>query len=163
MRTNQRTFALPAITMLLLASLMARNSAAQTTAYAILYSFEGPPGDGATPLGGVILGKDGVLYGATNAGGTGVSGTIFQLAPPTTTGTSWTETLLHNFTGPDGASPNASLAFGTGGTLYGATPAGGSAGQGAVFDLTPPSETGGAWTEAVLYSFSGYYGQNENP
>jgi uncharacterized repeat protein (TIGR03803 family) len=51
-----------------------------------LYSFcppVGPPNfcpDGSVPLGGVVRGVDGNLYGTTNAGGTTNSGTLFQLA-----------------------------------------------------------------------------------
>ena len=43
----------------------------------------GPPNfcpDGSVPLGGVIRGPNGNLYGITNAGGTTNSGTLFQLA-----------------------------------------------------------------------------------
>ncbi len=62
--------------------------------------------------------------------------------------------------------------MGKSGALYGTTSAGGSAasasacpasyyvfgGCGIVFELTPPSTPGGAWTESVLHSFSGQDG-----
>jgi hypothetical protein len=39
--------------------------------------------------------------------------------------------------------------------LYGTTFDSGSQGEGTVFSLTPPSSTGGAWTETVLYEITG--------
>ncbi len=64
--------------------------------------------------------------------------------PPGATGGPWTETVLYSFTGgSDGASPEANLAFGAGGGLYGVAATGGSAptyqGNGTVFELTPSS------------------------
>lgn len=63
-----------------------------------------------------------------------------------------TETLLHNFASSDGAEPAASLIMDSEGNFYGTTTAGGSAGNGTVFEL---SQSGGNWTEQVLYSFTG--------
>jgi uncharacterized repeat protein (TIGR03803 family) len=71
-----------------------------------------------------------------------------------TPGSPWTQTVLYSFQGsPDGANPVASLTKGTGGVFYGTTSAGGATGNGTVFELTPPTKAGGAWTETVLYSF----------
>ena len=39
--------------------------------------------------------------------------------------------------------------------LYGTTYGGGTSGLGTVFELLPPSSSGGAWTEKALYSFTG--------
>jgi len=74
-------------------------------------------------------------------------GTVFELAP---TGTSWNETVLYNFSQEVGAYPGASLTRGSGGVLYGTTNLGGPDGGGTVFQLTPPSVAGGAWTETIL-------------
>ena len=79
---------------------------AQAPAYETLYNFQGTP-DGANPHGGVVIGGGGKLYGTTSSGGTSAGGTIFALVPGATI--SWEETVLHNFTGPDGASPYASM------------------------------------------------------
>jgi hypothetical protein len=159
----------------LLAIIVAHSAAAQAPAYAVLYSFQGPP-DGAQPVGGVILGKDGALYGATSGGGAnlcynGISqpscGTVFQLTAGS--GASWKETIIHNFAGGDGAEPNASLVFSGSGSLYGTTPTGGNGsayGDGTIFELTPPAVAGGKWKETVLYNFTGGGGhsaQNEGP
>ena len=67
----------------------------------VLYSFQGVP-DGAVPAGGVVFDKAGNLYGATEDGGSsscdgpGQCGTVYQLAPPTQKGGSWTETLIYD-------------------------------------------------------------------
>jgi len=50
------------------------------------------------------------------------------------------------------------MVIGGGGALFGTTDYGGTAGYGTVYELTPPSAPGGAWTSAVLYSFTGRNG-----
>ena len=45
--------------------------------------------------------------------------------------------------------------MGNGGVLYGTTVGGGASGYGTVFSMTPPAAPGGAWTENVLYNFTG--------
>ena len=44
------------------------------------------------------------------------------------------------------------------GNLYGATLVGGVNDLGAVYQLSPPATEGGAWTETVIFSFSGLDG-----
>jgi len=46
-------------------------------------------------------------------------------------------TVLHTFTGTDGAYPYAGLVADTAGNLYGTTSAGGTLGYGVVFKLAP--------------------------
>jgi uncharacterized repeat protein (TIGR03803 family) len=72
------------------------------------------------------------------------------MVSPTASG--WTETVLHSFSGSDGAYPWADVTLDAAGNVYGATIAGGAYGQGAVFELYASH---GSWTEAVLYSFRG--------
>lgn len=123
---------------------------------------------GSRPFGvaSIVLGKDGVIYGTTDAGGEFNLGAIFSLSPPTVPGGPWVESLLYSFKGPpDAASPNLGLVMAENGTLYGTTYYGGDAscndggglgvGCGAVYSLTPSSSQGGAWTETVLHAFSG--------
>ena len=64
-----------------------------------------------------------------------------------------TEKVLYSFddNGKDGYGPKAGLIFDSAGNLYGATYQGGANAVGAVFELTPQS--GGGWTETLLYSF----------
>jgi uncharacterized repeat protein (TIGR03803 family) len=120
----------------------------------ILHTFNGGS-DGSAPAGGPIFDRSGALYGATDAGGVSNLGVVFKLTPPATAGGVWTETVLYNFAGIDGANPHDSLVFDTSGALYGTTSGGGDYGLGTVFELTPPAAQGGAWTESVLHSFAG--------
>lgn len=39
----------------------------------------------------------------------------------------------------------------------------GATGCGTVFELTPPATPGGAWTETILYSFTGQNGGGSTP
>jgi uncharacterized repeat protein (TIGR03803 family) len=132
--------------------------AAQSPRYETLYSFKGNP-DGADPKGALLIGKSGELFGTTFAGGTSVLGTVFVLTPAT--GQPWKETILHNFTGSDGQYPQSALTFGSNGEFYGVTVGGGPGGSGAIFELAPPTTSGGAWTQTVLYGFS-YNGNGQN-
>ena len=121
-----------------------------------LYTFAGGS-DGARPASRVIFGPDGTLYGTTSQGGSNGFGTVYNLRPPATVCKStvcpWTETILHNFTGSDGAAPQlGDLIFDAAGNIYGTTSGGGAHGEGAVFVLT---RSGAGWTESVLYSFAG--------
>jgi uncharacterized repeat protein (TIGR03803 family) len=101
----------------------------------ILYNF-GNGKNGQTPEGGVIIDKAGNLYGVTAFGGTGCEcGVVYKLTKQSSG--KWKYTILHSFTGQDGAQPAASLIFDDKGNLYGTTAAGGEGGAGVVFELTP--------------------------
>ena len=151
----------------LVALLAARGSGSAQTAFSTLYEFEGPP-DAANPAGPLISDASGALYGTTAEGGNlgcvieyqgapAGCGTVFKLTPPATPGGAWTESVLYSFSnnGSDGYPPEGSLTFDASGALYGTTFNGGTHGGGTVFKLTPPTISGGSWTEAVLYSFTG--------
>jgi uncharacterized repeat protein (TIGR03803 family) len=98
----------------------------------VLHSFSGPPGDGTYPSKGVVMDKEGNLYGITVYGGSSGSGVVFKLDP------SGKETVLHNFTDtPDGSYPLGSLTWDSKGQLYGTTQNGGDYGLGTVFRLVP--------------------------
>ena len=62
-----------------------------------------------------VFGSAGALYGVTAGGGPGGSGTIFELAPPSTAGGAWTETVLYGFSysqtlvGQQNVNPNGPL------------------------------------------------------
>ncbi len=107
---------------------------------AVLHSFTGQNGDGSGPFAGVVIGKNGALYGTTYGGGTSPKGgTIFELAAPASGSEPWTETVLYNFRGPldgYGSGPLAGLVVGPGGTLFGVTQYGGSGSDGTAFELT---------------------------
>jgi hypothetical protein len=123
------------------------------------------------PQAGMIADSQGNLYGVTQAGGTGNCtvlgldvgcGLVYQMSPPAVRGGAWTETIIYNFQGGlDGYVPSGNLIFDGKGNLYGATQFGGGGGScnpyfqycGTIFELSPPKQKGGAWTEKVLYSF----------
>jgi uncharacterized repeat protein (TIGR03803 family) len=63
-----------------------------------------------------------------------------------------TETVLVNFTGPNGGQPWAELIFDQAGNLYGTASVGGAYKNGIVFELSP-SKSG--WKETILHSFRG--------
>jgi hypothetical protein len=107
----------------------------------VLYAFKGEPTDGSMPEAGVIIGAGGVLYGVTVKGESSSTvglnrGIIFQLTP-SAAGSEWTETILHSFSGPDGAYPASALTLGPGGVLYGITGNGGTSHNGTIFQLIP--------------------------
>jgi uncharacterized repeat protein (TIGR03803 family) len=60
---------------------------------------------------------------------------VFKLARQATG--KWKYTVLHRFTGSDGAQPDANLILDDKGNLYGNTAIGGAGGYGVVFEVTP--------------------------
>ena len=65
----------------------------------VLWSFNFNGSDGAQPQAGLIIDRNGNLYGTTVGGGTSAEGTVFELKPPTSGESSWTESVLYSFTG----------------------------------------------------------------
>lgn len=118
----------------------------------VLHAFSGPPNDGATPHGALVMDGSGNLYGTTSAGGASGLGTVFKID------TSGTESVLHSFSGnSDGANPYAGLVIDSSGNLYGTTENGGVSGFGTVFKI----DSGG--TESVLHSFAGSPSDGADP
>jgi uncharacterized repeat protein (TIGR03803 family) len=104
----------------------------KTYAEKVLHNFSA---SGGSPLGGVVLDSTGNVYGTTDTGGAKGLGTVFELSK--TTG-SWTEAVLHNFTGSNnGANPSGDLLRDSNGNLYGMTYIGGKYNLGTVFRITP--------------------------
>jgi uncharacterized repeat protein (TIGR03803 family) len=119
----------------------------------VLYSF-----NAAGPSGQLVFDSTGALYGTTESGV--ILGTVFKLTPPTAPGGSWTEADLYYFKGDnhgivDGARPLGGVTIDETGALYGTTSQGGVSSRGSVFKLTPPTTSGGAWTETILHFFGG--------
>jgi uncharacterized repeat protein (TIGR03803 family) len=91
---------------------------------------------GQTPCTGLIQGKDGKLYGATNEGAANGSGNIYKM---TTAGVA---TDFHDFTNATDAScvnnvgPPVSLLQVADGSVYGVNPAFGPNGNGSIYKLT---------------------------
>ncbi len=115
----------------------------------MLHGF-GAPDDGEGPIGGLIMDRQGNLYGTT-ASGPGYEhnvGTVYELQPSVD---GWTysilPTSLSGFGGPMDA-PTMDAA----GNLYATTYGGGSRTYGNVFKLTP---SGGNWSYTDLHDFNG--------
>jgi uncharacterized repeat protein (TIGR03803 family) len=120
----------------------------------VLYVFGQSSSDLSTPSGTLIAGASGELYGAALFGGAYNKGGIYRLTPPAQAGRTWKEDIIWSFGGAgDGIYPSGDLLLGPGGVITGITPAGGSAGFGAVFQLAPPASGQTIWQETVLYSF----------
>jgi uncharacterized repeat protein (TIGR03803 family) len=108
--------------------------------------------DGNDPLGGVVQGVDGNLYGTTVSGGTGGCsgyemgcGTIFRITP------AGTLTTLYSFetVADDGNYPEAGLIQATDSNFYGMTSAGGVGRSGTIFKITMAGQL------TTLHSFDG--------
>lgn len=131
----------------------------QTTIY------EFPEDDGAQPWPvGITVGGNGILYGAAFQGGGTKPGQVFGLRAPAQAGQPWSFKVLYKFQGgADGAYPNGYFYIDKKGNLYSTTAAGGNdlgggcglyGSCGTVFELSPPSSPGGAWTKTTLYGFN---------
>ena len=120
--------------------------------FTLLHSFSGP--DGAMPLAGLVLARDGNLYGTTIRGGTNGVGTVFQA------GINGGFASQYAFAGADGAYPLAELMQGTDGYLHGTTTYGGAntnqdiLGDGTVFVMS---------TNGVLTTVSSCSDEDANP
>ena len=121
--------------------------------HTVLYSFTGGA-DGGEPYKGVTLGRDGNLYGTAVTGGSGNCeggcGVVYKL---TNSGGTWTQTVIHAFTGgDDGSGPGARVTVDAGGNVYGMAPTGGVYGLGTIYKI---HRVGGAWTLRVIHTFTG--------
>jgi uncharacterized repeat protein (TIGR03803 family) len=96
-----------------------------------LYTFQDNAIDGASPFSWAPACLHNSLYGTAAQGGTAGLGTAFAIKMKT-----GAETIVHNFTGPDGSYPQTSLTNAAG-TLYGTTTNGGTNNGGTIFKLAP--------------------------
>lgn|GEM_PF-3329160 len=115
-----------------------------------LVSFGGSTGNlGSTPLGALVQGTDGTLYGTTSTSGAIGWGTLFKCT------TAGVLTTLQSFTGSTGAVIGsaclAPMVFGPDGLLYGVTSTGGGT-YGSIFKIT----TAGVFTNIKSLSFSDF-------
>jgi uncharacterized repeat protein (TIGR03803 family) len=117
----------------------------------VLYAFQDGL-DGGEPQGQLAMDKSGNLYGSATRGGANEYGVIFELSPAA--GGTWTETTLYSFTTSDDGNFPVDLIIDQNGNLYGENP-GYPETNGSVFEVSPPAESGGAWTFTTLYTFVG--------
>jgi len=117
------------------------------------------------PASGLVGGPGGSFYFLAVGGDYG-KGQLLQFVPPASHGGSWSVKQLYSFgqgvydpVGPDW------LIAGPGGSLYGLSGAGGNAiwQLGTVFQLVPPTASGGSWSVKLLYSFGDRQGDGGDP
>jgi uncharacterized repeat protein (TIGR03803 family) len=124
----------------------AANFSVTSTSYTLLHSFSGS--DGVCPVG-IVQGSDGTIYGTTASGGSNKDGVLYEINPSGT----FNFSVLHTFTGADGAMPLGKLIFGSDGvTLYGTSEAGEN-GAGTVFGFDTVTQAFN-----MLYPFAGLDG-----
>src|SRR5215467_7477926 len=110
-----------ALWLLLMFAEVAIAAAAQTLH--TFHAFDGS--DGSHPVGQMVQGSDGAIYGVTEFSGAFDYGTVFRIT------LNGQLTTLHNFTGgQDGGWPFGGLVQGADGDFYGTTEVGGRFGQG---------------------------------
>jgi uncharacterized repeat protein (TIGR03803 family) len=103
-------------------------------AFAVLHAFSGV-NDGRLPLGGVVEGGDGWIYGTTALGGAGY-GTIFRIHLATN---AYGNVLW--FGGVNGRQPSGNLVRAADGSLWGTTRVGGAANQGTIYRIVTTGDT----------------------
>jgi uncharacterized repeat protein (TIGR03803 family) len=121
--------------------------------HTVLYSFTGGA-DGGEPYKGVTLDREGNLYGTAVTGGSGSCeggcGVVYKL---TNSGGTWTQSVIHAFTGgDDGSGPGARVTVDQSENVYGMTPTGGAYGLGTIYKI---HQAGGAWDFRVIHAFTG--------
>jgi uncharacterized repeat protein (TIGR03803 family) len=120
-------------------------SAGASAKLQVIYNLLGGSGDGANPIGPLLMDGSGSLYGVTLSGGSANAGTVFKISPR------GQETVLHVFTGTggEGSHPFGGVLVDALGNLYGTTSGGGTNGLGIVFKLAPSG------VETILHTFQG--------
>jgi uncharacterized repeat protein (TIGR03803 family) len=116
----------------------------------LLHSF-GHGSDGVIPFDGdgLVFDVSGNLFGVTDAGGLYGLGTVFELS--LNANGAWAERIIYNFGNGTDLSVPSGLTLGSSGNLYGSATGGGSLGGGGIYKLT---NTGGGWSEEILYNFA---------
>jgi uncharacterized repeat protein (TIGR03803 family) len=130
----------------------------------VLHSFGTSLADGIAPLGPLIQGNDGALYGTTASGGGGYCGwpfscgTVFRITP------AGSVTIIYAFATTtmwsDGYGPSPFLIQASDGNFYGTTVSGGAVPadlNGTVFRLTPSG------VKTILYSFGPFTTNPSDP
>jgi uncharacterized repeat protein (TIGR03803 family) len=64
-----------------------------------------------------------------------------------------TENILFSFSETGSFWPQGGLVEDAKGNLYGTTEGGGTYGVGTIYELSPPAQAGGAWTQSTIYNF----------
>ncbi|HET6250235.1 MAG TPA: delta-60 repeat domain-containing protein [Tepidisphaeraceae bacterium] len=123
--------------------------ASGSNAITMLAFFDGT--NGAEPKGALAMDSSGNLFGTAEQGGSASEGTLFELVSGSSTITS-----LGSFNAAsDGSSPVGGVILDSSGDLFGTTTAGGSTGNGSIFELPA-----GSGTISTVASFTGLNGSD---
>jgi hypothetical protein len=114
--------------------------------YKVLYAFTGGD-DGGQPTAGLLMDKEGNLFGAAESAGSKGGGTVFELSPSKG---GWKYNVLASMTGTGG--PVAALTMDKVGNLYGTNFFDGASQNGSVFTL---KHTTKGWKYQTLHDFTG--------
>ena len=137
----------------------------------VLYTFgDNGPNDAENPDADIVMDANGAIYGTTQFGGPGVVGTVWKLTPPSGGQSSWTESIVHGFSGPDGFRPLGPVLIDAKGAIYGNTIQGGPDHDcatgvstcGVSYKLTPPRKGQTVYSATVLHQF-GNAGDGASP
>jgi uncharacterized repeat protein (TIGR03803 family) len=102
--------------------------------YTALVNFNGTNGSG--PRGSLYQAINGKIYGTTQFGGTSSNGVVFSYDPVSTS-----FSVLNNFSGTNGNTPEAGFALASDGLLYATTIYGGTSNKGTVYTIDPTTGT----------------------
>lgn len=123
----------------------------------ILTRFGGPGDETYNYPASLLLGSDNSFYGIayTLLNKTKVVPYIYRLTPPAAGASAWTRSTIYTYPVPTNtvAEPIGLIADRSR-NLFGVDRMGGAAGQGIVYEISPPASGQTAWQRSVLYSFN---------
>jgi uncharacterized repeat protein (TIGR03803 family) len=121
--------------------------------YHLIHSFAVSASTAYYPYAGLVIDKNGYLYGTTYYGGVvWNAGAVYQMREVSGV---WIFSVIYNLLGDSlGQGPYGDLGADSDGNLYGTTNTGGSLNLGETFKLTLGKNN--SWTESVIHSFQGY-------
>ena len=129
------------------------NQAHTTWSEKTLYLFKGAH-DGGNPEIGVLISKEGEIYGNTSDGSSPSDPTVFKISPPTINGGAWKKTIIsrtaykyYGSTWPSGITMDKNSA------IYGAVFTDSTNEAGTIYKLTPPTGIKTAWTKKIIFQF----------
>jgi uncharacterized repeat protein (TIGR03803 family) len=120
-----------------------------------------PDDSSGAPQGGLIMDSSGDLLGTTKTGGTYGDGSIFELTYSAGSGYATAISILYSFSAntggdnPDGKNPYGGVIMDSNGDLFGTARAGGTVGDGTIWELPYTAGSGYATATTTLYIFTG--------
>jgi hypothetical protein len=107
------------------------------------------------PISTLTAGENGAYYGILAYGGASGVGGVYELSPPTQSGSPWNYKLLYSFNTTECYNADCSITgpptLDAAGNVYVAVQ--GATTSGAVIELSPPSAGSSTWTKSTLYTF----------